>query len=172
MTRRDQELLDRQLRGLCIPQRRDGTMILAIVAIFLAGIFLGTYDDDLISSTRSTFKINGLLRHSGADVCTQRRLGVTPGVTENQLRRLSTSVVNPVAPNGGRESETDMDTNSPDLCKYCFGTGYEPSMKPVKWGRPIDPPTPCPRCSGTGRKLKPVPIISKAVRARRIRRGG
>jgi hypothetical protein len=41
MTRRDQELLDRQLRGLCIPQRRDGTMILAIVVIFLAGIFLG-----------------------------------------------------------------------------------------------------------------------------------
>jgi hypothetical protein len=41
MTRRDQELLDRQLRGLCIPQRRDGTMIMAIVAIFLAGIFLG-----------------------------------------------------------------------------------------------------------------------------------
>ena len=41
MTRRDQELLDRQLRGLCIQPRRDGTMILAIVAIFLAGIFLG-----------------------------------------------------------------------------------------------------------------------------------
>jgi hypothetical protein len=41
MTRRDQELLDRQLRGLCIPQRRDGTMILAIVAIFLAGMVLG-----------------------------------------------------------------------------------------------------------------------------------
>ena len=41
MTRRDQELLDRQLRGLCIPERRDGTMILAIVMIFLAGIFLG-----------------------------------------------------------------------------------------------------------------------------------
>ena len=41
MTRRDQELLDRQLRGLCIPQRRDGTMILAIVVIFLTGIVLG-----------------------------------------------------------------------------------------------------------------------------------
>jgi hypothetical protein len=41
MTRRDQELLDRQLRGLCIQPRRDGTMILAIVAMFLAGIFLG-----------------------------------------------------------------------------------------------------------------------------------
>jgi hypothetical protein len=41
MTRRDQELLDRQLRGLCIQPRHDGTMILAIVAIFLAGMFLG-----------------------------------------------------------------------------------------------------------------------------------
>jgi hypothetical protein len=41
MTRRDQELLDRQLRGLHIQPRRDGTMILAIVAVFLAGIFLG-----------------------------------------------------------------------------------------------------------------------------------
>jgi hypothetical protein len=41
MTRRDQELLDRQLRGLCIPERHDGAMILAIVAIFLAGMFLG-----------------------------------------------------------------------------------------------------------------------------------
>ena len=41
MTRRDQELLDRQLRGLHIQPRHDGTMILAIAAIFLAGIFLG-----------------------------------------------------------------------------------------------------------------------------------
>jgi hypothetical protein len=41
MTRRDQELLNRQLRGLYIQPRHNGTMILAIVAIFLAGIFLG-----------------------------------------------------------------------------------------------------------------------------------
>jgi hypothetical protein len=41
MTRRDQELLDRQLRGLHIPERHDGTMILAIVMIFLVGLFLG-----------------------------------------------------------------------------------------------------------------------------------
>ena len=41
MTRRDQELLDRQLRGLDIQPRHDGAMILAIVAIFLAGMFLG-----------------------------------------------------------------------------------------------------------------------------------
>jgi hypothetical protein len=42
MTRRDQELLDRQLRGLHIPPRRNGTMMLAIVAVFLAGIGLGS----------------------------------------------------------------------------------------------------------------------------------
>ena len=65
-----------------------------------------------------------------------------------------------------------MNTNDPDVCKYCFGTGQEIVMKPVRWGRPIDLPKPCARCSGTGRKLKPVPMISKAVRARRIRRGG
>ena len=41
MTRRDQELLDRQLRGLCIPPRPTGTMLLAIVAVFVAGICLG-----------------------------------------------------------------------------------------------------------------------------------
>jgi hypothetical protein len=54
MTRRDQELLDRQLRGLCIPQRRDGTMILAIVVIFLAGICLG----NLRSEARETVHFN------------------------------------------------------------------------------------------------------------------
>jgi hypothetical protein len=41
MTRRDQELLDRQLRGLCIQPPPTGTMILAIVAVFVAGLFLG-----------------------------------------------------------------------------------------------------------------------------------
>jgi hypothetical protein len=56
MTRRDQELLDRQLRGLCIPQRHDGAMILAIVAIFLAGIFLG----NLRSEARATVHLNTL----------------------------------------------------------------------------------------------------------------
>jgi len=42
MTRRDQELLDRQLRGLHIQPRRNGTLMLAIVAVFLAGICLGS----------------------------------------------------------------------------------------------------------------------------------
>jgi len=54
MTPRDQELLERQLRGLCIPPRRDGAMILVIVAIFLAGIFLGS----LRSGTRDPVQVN------------------------------------------------------------------------------------------------------------------
>ena len=41
MTRRDQELLDRQLRGLGIQPPPTGTMILAIMAVFVAGLFLG-----------------------------------------------------------------------------------------------------------------------------------
>ena len=41
MTRRDQELLDRQLRGLGIQPPPTGTMILAITAVFVAGLFLG-----------------------------------------------------------------------------------------------------------------------------------
>ncbi len=54
MTRRDQELLDRQLRGLCNEPRRDGTMILAIIAIFLAGMFLG----NLRSEAREPVHLN------------------------------------------------------------------------------------------------------------------
>jgi hypothetical protein len=41
MTRRDQELFDRQLRGLGIQPPPTGTMILAIIAVFVAGLFLG-----------------------------------------------------------------------------------------------------------------------------------
>jgi hypothetical protein len=43
MTRRDQELLDRQLSAICVPRRSsgNGSVILAIVMVFLAGLFLG-----------------------------------------------------------------------------------------------------------------------------------
>jgi hypothetical protein len=42
MTRRDQELLDRQLHAICVPQRRDGgTVMLAIATLVLGGLFLG-----------------------------------------------------------------------------------------------------------------------------------
>ena len=43
MTRRDQELLDRQLSHLHIPHRHDGALILAMAALFLAGLFLGNW---------------------------------------------------------------------------------------------------------------------------------
>jgi hypothetical protein len=43
MTRRDQELLDRQLRAVCVPQRSsgNGSVMLAIVMVFVAGVLLG-----------------------------------------------------------------------------------------------------------------------------------
>jgi hypothetical protein len=54
MTRRDQELLDRQLRGLGIAPRYDGMTILAIVAVFVAGVWLG----NLHSETSATARFN------------------------------------------------------------------------------------------------------------------
>ena len=41
MDRQDQELLDKQLRNLHVPPRRDGVVIAAIVAVFLGGIIIG-----------------------------------------------------------------------------------------------------------------------------------
>jgi hypothetical protein len=41
MDRRDQELLEKQLRQLNLPQRHDGMAILVLVAVLLAGIALG-----------------------------------------------------------------------------------------------------------------------------------
>jgi hypothetical protein len=40
MDQRDQELLNKQLRGLS-PPRNDGVMILMVVAVFFAGMTLG-----------------------------------------------------------------------------------------------------------------------------------
>jgi hypothetical protein len=37
----DQELLDKQLRYLHVPPRRDGIVIATIVAVFLGGIIIG-----------------------------------------------------------------------------------------------------------------------------------
>ena len=43
MNRRDQELLDKQLRGLYRPPRNDGVLVLAILAMFFAGMTLGGF---------------------------------------------------------------------------------------------------------------------------------
>jgi hypothetical protein len=41
MDPQDQALLDKQLRNLHVPQRRDGVVIATIVAVFLGGIVIG-----------------------------------------------------------------------------------------------------------------------------------
>ncbi len=41
MDSQDQELLDKQLRNLHVPPRRDGIVIATIVAVFLGGIIIG-----------------------------------------------------------------------------------------------------------------------------------
>ena len=38
MNQSDQELLDKQLRGLYPPPRRDGMLIMTIVAVFFGGL--------------------------------------------------------------------------------------------------------------------------------------
>jgi len=53
MTRRDQELLDRQLRHLQTPQRGNGALILAMTALFLAGLYLGNWHATASAATAS-----------------------------------------------------------------------------------------------------------------------
>ncbi|HTH34096.1 MAG TPA: hypothetical protein VL976_06945 [Xanthobacteraceae bacterium] len=43
MTRRDQQLLERQLSHLHIPERHDGALMLTMTALFVAGLFLGDW---------------------------------------------------------------------------------------------------------------------------------
>jgi len=48
MTRRDQELLDKQLWGVSSRSPQDGVIILIIVAVFLVGLGIG----DIVSTTK------------------------------------------------------------------------------------------------------------------------
>ncbi len=43
MNRRDQELLEKQLHSTYIAPRHDGVLILAVLAVFFAGIALGGF---------------------------------------------------------------------------------------------------------------------------------
>jgi hypothetical protein len=43
MNRRDRELLDKQLHAIHVAPRHDGVMIMAILAMFFAGIALGGF---------------------------------------------------------------------------------------------------------------------------------
>ena len=48
MTRRDQELLDKQLWGVSSRSPQNGTIILMAIAVFLAGMGIG----DILSKTK------------------------------------------------------------------------------------------------------------------------
>ena len=50
MTRRDQELLEKQLWGVSSRPRQNGIITLTIVAVFLAGIVIG----DILFAQQST----------------------------------------------------------------------------------------------------------------------
>jgi hypothetical protein len=43
MNRRDRELLQKQLRNVSAPPRNDGALMLAVVAVFLAGMTAGSF---------------------------------------------------------------------------------------------------------------------------------
>jgi hypothetical protein len=43
MNRRDKELLDKQLHAIYVPPRNDGVLMLAVLAVFFAGIALGGF---------------------------------------------------------------------------------------------------------------------------------
>jgi hypothetical protein len=72
MTRRDQELLDRQLRGLGIPRRHDGMTILAIVAVFVAGIWLGNLHSEASETAHFNSMQTALSAPSGTNLTVLR----------------------------------------------------------------------------------------------------
>jgi hypothetical protein len=43
MTRRDQELLEKQLHGLTVSPRNDGILMFGMLAVFFAGLALGGF---------------------------------------------------------------------------------------------------------------------------------
>jgi hypothetical protein len=65
MTRHDQELLDRQLRHLHIPQRHDGVLMLAMTALFLAGLFLGNWHATATEATSSQIQGSAVVALNG-----------------------------------------------------------------------------------------------------------
>jgi hypothetical protein len=53
MDLQDQELLDRQLRHLHVPPRRDGVVMAAILAVFFGGILVGSLLAEPPEATRT-----------------------------------------------------------------------------------------------------------------------
>ncbi len=72
MNRRDQELLDKQLRGLCIPPRHDGLTILAVAAVFVAGIWLGNLHLEASETAQLNSMQTALAAPSGSNLTVLR----------------------------------------------------------------------------------------------------
>jgi uncharacterized membrane protein len=72
MNRRDQELLDKQLRGHYVAPRHDGVLALAIVGVFLAGMtaggFLYVFTDQPAYQVASNDAIPGAPPHAALTV--------------------------------------------------------------------------------------------------------
>jgi hypothetical protein len=65
MTRREQELLDKQLWGVSSRSPQDGMIILIVVAVFLVGLGIG----DIVSTTKqaSTHSVALIAYPNGQD---------------------------------------------------------------------------------------------------------
>jgi len=61
MTRRDQELLDKQLWGVSSKSPQNGIMILIVIAVFLVGMGTG----DILSKTKQANTHYATLIHPG-----------------------------------------------------------------------------------------------------------
>lgn len=66
MNQSDQELLDKQLRGLYPPPRRDGMLIMTIVAVFFGGLALGSLLFGHNEPTRTASNESALSSANGA----------------------------------------------------------------------------------------------------------
>jgi hypothetical protein len=68
----DQELLDRQLRNLHVPPRRDGVVIAAILAVFFGGILVGSLLSEPLEPTRTAANEPIASVPNGASATTQQ----------------------------------------------------------------------------------------------------
>jgi hypothetical protein len=72
MDPQDQELLDKQLRNLYVPPRRDGVVIAAILAVFIGGILVGGLLAEPLETTRTAANEPIASVQNGASPTTQQ----------------------------------------------------------------------------------------------------